>query len=269
MTSDAPLNSLRDGAVVSLLLALIAVLIPHAPRLPLWAIVGVLALLLWRAWRLVRPGPLASKWLLVVLTILGTATVVATYGPRMGRDASVALLAIMLALKVQELRTLRDAIVITCLGFFVIITDFLYTQTMASAAYMVAAIVWLTATLVAFHDHNGTLAPQRALRVATVLLLQGAPLMMVLFLLFPRIQGPVFGFPQATSTGVTGLSQTMAPGSLSQLSLSDEVAFRVQFATTAPRPQDLYWRGPVMWDFDGRTWSIGPVSTTAFGRPRL
>jgi len=265
MTSDAPLNSLRDGAVVSLLLALIAVLIPHAPRLPLWAIVGVLALLLWRAWRLVRPGPLASKWLLVVLTVLGTATVVATYGPRMGREASVALLAIMLALKVQELRTLRDAVVVTCLGFFVIITDFLYTQTMATAAYMAIAILWLTATLIAFQDHNRSLPPQRALRVAGMLLMQGAPLMAVLFLLFPRIQGPVFGFPQATSAGVTGLSESMSPGSLSQLSLSDEVAFRVQFRSPPPRPQDLYWRGPVMWDFDGRTWSIGPVSTTAFG----
>src|SRR5689334_22437590 len=118
MTLQPRSDHLRDGAVVSLLGALVAVLMPHAPRLPLWVIVGVLALLLWRAWRIVRPGQLASKWLLIVLTILGTATVVATYGPRMGRDASVALLAIMLALKVQELRTLRDAIVITCLGFF-------------------------------------------------------------------------------------------------------------------------------------------------------
>jgi protein-glutamine gamma-glutamyltransferase len=136
---------------------------------------------------------------------------------------------------------------------------------MATAAYMVAAILWLTATLIAFHDHNRALSPQRALRLSTVLLLQGAPLMAVLFLLFPRIQGPLFGFPQTTTIGVTGLSETMSPGSMSQLSLSDEVAFRVQFHTPPPRPQDLYWRGPVMWDFDGRTWTVGPVSTTAFG----
>jgi len=268
MTRDASLDSLRRGAVISLLLALIAVLIPHLPRLPIWVIVGVLLLFLWRAWRLLRSGNLAGKWTLIALTVLGTAGVVATFGPRMGRDASVALLAVMLALKVQELKTLRDAVVVTCLGFFVMITDFLYSQSMATAGYMLLATLWLTATLIAFHDHNRALPVQRALRISTILLLQGAPLMAALFVLFPRIQGPVFGFPQTTSVGVTGLSDSMAPGSMSQLSLSDEVAFRVQFHSTPPKAQHLYWRGPVLSDFDGRTWTIGPLSTTAYGGVR-
>src|SRR6185369_14195111 len=141
-------------------------------------------------------------------------------------------------------------------------------QTMATAAYMAIAILWLTATLIAFQDHNRSLPPQRALRVAGMLLMQGAPLMAVLFLLFPRIQGPVFGFPQATSAGVTGLSESMSPGSLSNLSLSDEVAFRVQFHSPPPEAKNLYWRGPVLWDFDGRTWSMGAASTTASGGVR-
>src|SRR5262245_55373725 len=123
MTASERAQPPREGGVVSLLLALIAVLVPHVPRLPIWVCAGVLVLIVWRAWRLVRPGTLAGKWMLISLTVLGAAGVVATYGPRMGRDASVALLAIMLALKVQELKTLRDAVVVTCLGFFVIITD--------------------------------------------------------------------------------------------------------------------------------------------------
>lgn len=265
MTASASVKPLREGGVASLLLALIAVLIPHVPRLPIWVCVGVLVLMLWRAWRLLRPGALAGKWTLISLTVLGTAGVVATYGPRMGRDASVALLAIMLGLKVQELKTLRDAVVVTCLGFFVIITDFLYSQSMATAAYMVVATLWLTATLISFQDHNRALMPQRALRLSIMLLLQGAPLMAALFLLFPRVQGPLFGFPQTTTAGVTGLSDSMSPGSMSQLSLSDEVAFRVQFHSPPPGPLNLYWRGPVLSDFDGRTWTIGAASTTAFG----
>src|SRR5262249_55558250 len=136
------------------------------------------------------------------------------------------------------------------------------------AAYMVAVILWLTATLVALHDHNRTLTPQRLLRISAVLLLQGAPLMAALFLLFPRVQGPLFGFQQTTTAAVTGLSDTMSPGSMSQLSLSDEVAFRVQFHSPPPKPQNLYWRGPVLSDFDGRTWSIGAASTTASGDVR-
>jgi transglutaminase-like putative cysteine protease len=186
----------------------------------------------------------------------------------MGRDASVALLAIMLALKVQELKTLRDAVVVTCLGFFVVITGFLYSQSMATGAYMLIATLWLTATLIAFHDHNRVLPAQRAVRISTMLLLQGAPLMAALFVLFPRIQGPLFGFPQTTTVAVTGLSDSMSPGSMSQLSLSDEVAFRVQFHSPPPKPANLYWRGPVLWDYDGRTWTIGAASTTAYGGRR-
>jgi transglutaminase-like putative cysteine protease len=95
-----------------------------------------------------------------------------------------------------------------------------------------------------------------------MLLLQAVPLMLVLFVLFPRVQGPVFGFPQATSTGITGLSESMSPGDLASLGLSDEVAFRVDFHTPAPKPAELYWRGPVLWAFDGRTWRMGPSAAS-------
>jgi transglutaminase-like putative cysteine protease len=95
-----------------------------------------------------------------------------------------------------------------------------------------------------------------------MLVLQAAPLMLVLFVLFPRVQGPVFGFPQATSGGITGLSESMSPGDLAYLGLSDEVAFRVDFHSAAPKPAELYWRGPVLWHFDGRTWRMGPSAAS-------
>jgi hypothetical protein len=233
--------------------------------LPIWVCVGVLVLMIWRAWRLLRPGALAGKWTLISLTVLGTAGVVATYGPRMGRDASVALLAIMLGLKVQELKTLRDAVVVTCLGFFVIITDFLYSQSMATAAYMVVATLWLTATLISFQDHNRALMPQRALRlvdhaVATRRSAHGGALPPV-----PTRSRSSVRISADHDGGGHGLSDSMSPGSMSQLSLSDEVAFRVQFHSPPPGPLNLYWRGPVLSDFDGRTWTIGGASTTAFG----
>ncbi|HTS55618.1 MAG TPA: DUF3488 and transglutaminase-like domain-containing protein, partial [Burkholderiales bacterium] len=95
----------------------------------------------------------------------------------------------------------------------------------------------------------------------------GAPLMLALFVLFPRVQGPIIGIAQATSAGVSGLSDSMSPGSLSQLGLSDEVAFRVQFHSQPPPPQSLYWRGPVLWDFDGRTWTAGDAGASGFSGP--
>ena len=256
---------LKGRELYSVLGALVAVLAPHAQRMPLWVSGAVGAMIFWRGWLTWRLRAAPGKWLLIPLTVLGTAGVVLSYGPRLGRDAAVALLAIMLGLKVLEIKTVRDATVAVCLGFFLIITNFLYSQTIATGLYMVAVMAWLTSTLVALQDRAGTLIGGQALRTALTLLLQAVPLAIALFLLFPRVQGPLFGFPQATSTGVSGLSDSMSPGSLSRLSLSDEVAFRVRFASPAPPPQSLYWRGPVLWDFDGRTWTIGDVGSTAIG----
>jgi transglutaminase-like putative cysteine protease len=248
---------LRSGSLYSLLAAMVAVVAPHAQRMPLWISGFVLGLMLWRVALVWRGSRLPSRWLLVILAVVATTGVIGSYGPMLGRDASVALLAIMTGLKCLELRTLRDANVVTCLGYFLIITNFLYSQTMVTAAAMLLVLVWLTATSVTLQDRGRQLRPAQATRTAGVLVAHALPLMMALFVLFPRVQGPVFGFPQATSSGVSGLSDSMSPGDLSNLGLSDEVAFRVQFEVPPPRVAELYWRGPVLWDFDGRTWRVG------------
>jgi transglutaminase-like putative cysteine protease len=256
-------SALKPRSVVSLLAALATVCAPHVQRLPLWLTAGVGAMLLWRGWIALRGGALPSRWALIGLVVVGSSAVILSYGPMLGRDAAVALLAVMTALKAMELRSLRDATVVVCLGYFLIITNFLYSQSLATAWFMLGVMLWLTATMIALHDHGGRLPAAEAVRGAGTLLVQAAPLMLALFLLFPRVQGPIFGFPQATSSAVSGLSDRMAPGTLSNLGLSDEVAFRVQFESPAPKAADLYWRGPVLWDFDGRTWTTGEVATRA------
>jgi transglutaminase-like putative cysteine protease len=262
-TDLQPNHALRAGSVLSLLGALALVAAPHAQRLPPWVSVTVAALLSWRSLAAWRHWRLPGRWVLLVLAAAMTFGVVATYVPLLGRDASVALLAMMVGLKCLELRTLRDAAVALCLGYFLIITGFLYSQTIATAFFMLAVMAWLTATMVSFQDRGRRVSPAGALRTSAVLMVQAAPLMFVLFLFFPRIQGPVFGFPQATSARVSGLSDNMSPGDLANLGLSDEVAFRVEFHTPLPKPAQLYWRGPVLWDFDGRTWSMGATRASA------
>ena len=85
------------------------------------------------------------------------------------------------------------------------------------------------------------------------LLLQALPLALLLFLLFPRLPGPFWGIDAGTSAR-TGLDDEMTPGDVSDLSVSGAVAFRVRFRTALPRPGDRYWRGPVLHEFDGRSW---------------
>ncbi|MDP2693393.1 MAG: DUF3488 and transglutaminase-like domain-containing protein [Gallionella sp.] len=171
-----------------------------------------------------------------------------------GREVSVTLLILLTTLKFMELRSPRDATVLVYLACFIIITNFFYSQSIPTALYMLATLLVIVTTWVHLHAQSITLKPR--LRVAATLLLQAIPLTLVLFILFPRVQGPLWGLPQDAFAS-SGLDDKMAPGSLSRLSLSEEVAFRVSYADKPPRRDQMYWRGPVLWNFDGRTWTPG------------
>ncbi len=249
-----PKQAIAWRHVVYLLLSLTMVAAPHAYYLPWWAIALASTLIAWRAYlgyvRLAMP----NRWLLFLIAAGATLGIFISYRTIFGRDAGVALLVIMLGLKFLETRTLRDAVLLIFLGYFLVITNFLRDQTIPTAIYMLACTLVITATMISL-NYARTEPPFRVqLRQAGVLLAQSVPLMLVLFLLFPRVPGPLWGMPQDAFSGVSGLSDTMTPGSLSSLILSDEVAFRVKFESEIPRLRHLYWRGPVMWEYDGRTW---------------
>jgi len=245
---------LRETAV--LMLALLLVSAPHASRLPWW--VSILAAMLagWRLYLARMQFSLPRKPLLLLIVAGVTAGVYLHFRTIFGRDAGVALLIVMLALKLLETRSQRDAMLLIFLGYFLVITNFLYSQTIPTALYMLCCVWIITATMIGLHSRK----PERGgygppLRLSGLLLLQSAPLMLVLFIFFPRVQGPLWGMPADAYSGLTGLSDTMTPGSLSNLILSDAVALRANFTSRVPLPNNLYWRGPVMWDFDGRTWT--------------
>jgi len=248
-----------------LLLSLLLVAAPHALHMPGWSIALMAMLAAWSAYAGYARHALPNRWLLMMIAVATFVGVFVNYRTVFGRDAGVTLLVIMLGLKLLETRTHRDAMLLSFLGYFLVITNFLYSQTIATGLYMLACTVFVTATMMNL-NYAGTEPPFRAqLRTAGVLLAQSVPLMLVLFLLFPRVPGPLWGLPRDAFAGVSGLSDTMTPGSLSSLVLSDAVAFRVRFDAQIPRAKDLYWRGPVMWDFDGRTWSAQFFVYTAPG----
>jgi transglutaminase-like putative cysteine protease len=169
-----------------------------------------------------------------------------------GQNPGIALLVIFLALKQMEARSARDGLIVILLAYFVLLTGFLHSQSIPTALAMFVAAIVVTATLAALTDDR--LAPRRLLLLAGRMLLQAVPFLLILFLLFPRVSGPLWGLPRDAHSGMTGLSDTMSPGSIGNLSLSDEIAFRVDFAGEIPRRDQLYWRGPVLTQFNGRTW---------------
>ena len=240
--------------VYGLLAGILLVSAPHAEHLPSWESALCAMLLAWRTYLNYSANPLPPRWLLFMLSIASAAGIFMTYRTLFGRDAGVALLILLAALKLLELRSIRDATVLIYLACFIIITNFFYSQSITTALMMLASLLLILTTWL--HLHSGALALKPRLKIAALLMLQAVPLTLLLFILFPRVQGPLWGMPQDAYSS-SGLGDTMAPGTLSKLSLSQAVAFRVTFDGASPPSGRLYWRGPVLWDFDGITWSAG------------
>jgi len=236
-----------------LLGAALTALLPLAPHVPPWLIAIALVLLAGRALLNWTQRKLPARGWLMLLTFAGAAGVLAQFKTLFGQNPGVALLILFLALKPLEVRTRRDGLAVVFLCYFLILAQFLFDQSIAAAGMMLATIVTVTAALGSLAD--GRARPADLLRRSGTMLLQAAPFMLLLFVLFPRVQGPLWGLPRDAFSGLTGLSDSMAPGSISNLSQSDAIAFRARFAEPPPRDQ-LYWRGPVLNDFDGRTWRI-------------
>ncbi|GBG15772.1 transglutaminase [Novimethylophilus kurashikiensis] len=240
-----------------LLRALALVLAPFMFQLTPWVPLMALLLGIWRYWLAYRQQPLPGMKILAPLTIVGALGILASHGGIFGRDAGVALLVLMAALKTMETRTRRDITLAVFLGYFLCVCVFLFTQSILVAGYIVVPLVMLTATLVSLSQPGGGLSGGAKLKLAGLMLMQAVPVMLVLFVLFPRVPGPLWGLPEDMARGQTGLSEDMSPGSISELSKSDAVAFRAVFKGQVPESSKLYWRGPVFWHYDGRTWRAG------------
>jgi len=236
---------------------LVLVMVPHVARTPLWVLACFAVLAAWRVANATRAIPLPSKWLIIGLSSVMVVLVYWHYGTLFGRNAGVTLLIVLAGMKLMESRHLRDAYVLSSLGYFLVITNFLYSQSIWTGVYMLLVVLLMTATLIAFSTERSELDARARLRMAATMLAQAVPIMLVLFFLFPRLPGPLWGLPRDAHSAVSGLSESMSPGRISRLSLSDAVAFRVTFEGQAPAANQLYWRGPVMWQTDGREWKSG------------
>ena len=246
---------LQKSLIYGLLASILMVSAPHAAHLPPWVVAFSVTLLGWRTYLNFSGHALPPRWLLFLLSIASIMGLLLSYHTLFGREAGVTLLIMLAALKLLELRAARDATVLIYLSCFIIITNFFYSQSIPTALMMLASLLVILSSWV--HLHSGALGFKPRLNIAARLLMQAIPLTLLLFVLFPRVQGPLWGMPQDAYSS-SGLSDSMAPGTLSKLSLSQEVAFRVNFEGAPPAHEQMYWRGPVLPDFDGVTWRAGP-----------
>ncbi|MDD4887352.1 MAG: DUF3488 and transglutaminase-like domain-containing protein [Thiomonas sp.] len=249
----------RDARDTLFLLAVsLLLMLPLFLHLPLWTSALVLALLAWRAVLAWRGAPLPGRWVLALILSASAALTLWEFHTVLGRDAGVALLCVLLGLKTLEMRSRRDAHVLFFLGFFTIAANFLFSQSLGTALVMVLATWGMLAALVNANLPAGHPPLRQSLLTALKMMALGAPAMIALFVVFPRISAPLWALPQSSAQAITGLSASMSPGQIAELARDDSVAFRVVF--DGPRPPDrlLYWRGPVLSVFDNGVWLPDP-----------
>nr|WP_315488863.1 DUF3488 and transglutaminase-like domain-containing protein [uncultured Rhodoferax sp.] len=248
-------NLPREARDTLFLLAVIAwVIAPQTSKLPLWCSAMAGSVLLWRGYLAARSLALPSRWWLLGLLVIATAATYFTHRTLMGRDAGVTYVVVLLSLKTLEMRARRDTFVVFFLGFFTLLSNFFFSQSLLTALAMLVGLLGLLTALVNSHMPVGRPPLLLAAKTAGWMALLGAPVMVALFILFPRI-APLWGMPGDAMAGRTGLSASMQVGTIASLALDDSVALRIRFEGPTPRTAEMYFRGPVLSNFDGREWS--------------
>ncbi len=228
--------------------------LPHLIYLPFWCSAGFFVLLTWRLGLLISGNPLPARGMRIVASLAIVAAVFAQYRTLMGQEAGVALLLLFLGLKLLEIRARRDFFVTIFLCCFLVLAGYLHSQSILMGLLTLVTVPALITAMLTMQYLEQEVPLSRRLRQACVLILQAMPLALLLFLLFPRPSGPLWGSALNSSKGTTGLSDSMSPGDFSSLAESNEVVMRVEFEGDAPAAADLYWRGPTFGHFDGRSW---------------
>lgn len=242
-----------DPCILPILGAVAICTLPHFPYVSVWVVLaclliwGYVALASLRAWSL--PSGRVTR-LLAALLFIGAMTTHEGFTI----EAFVALLAIMVAMKLLEIRSHRDRMMTVILCYFLVAGGMFFGDSIGATLYKLFSILIITAVLIHVNHPGGRAA--KHLKPALVLMAQALPLALILFLLFPRVQGGIWGRGHI-NLARTGFADSISFGDVAELATSSEVAFRVEFDDAVPPQDRLYWRGVVLWGFDGRTWTRG------------
>ena len=256
--------AVQRQTLVCLLAAQAIVIAPLFLYLPLWlGLIWLVAVVIRvqvhrGVWR--YPGNRAK----ILLGIVCISGLFAHYGVSIGVEPMVSLLLTAFMLKLVEARQRRDILLMIFIGYVAVAGHFLFSQTVVAAAYgLISCIALLVAWRACFTSR--VVGWGIHVKQSGALVMQTLPLMLLLFLLLPRL-GPLWAVPSVNSGGTTGFSDTMAPGDIAALSLSSKLAFRVSFEGPEPLKSHMYWRGLVLDQFDGRSWSS---SESGYGTPGM
>ena len=251
--SKAQLQS-RPLPVIPIIIAQQSALFPLYFFIPLWIVMLNLIAAGLVILSVKSKSFVIARWLKLVITAAAIVGILVFFRKFAGRDAGVALISAMYGLKILETKKIRDANLLLSLGFFMLVAGFLFTQKPWIAFYQFIPIIAILNALVAMQSVGKGKTVKRSLgdvvRNLSRYLLLALPIMIVLFLFFPRLGGPIWRMPGA-STAASGVSDSMSPGDVSNLQLFDKVAFRAIFSGQTPNERELYWRMITLDEYDG------------------
>lgn len=260
-----PTAQLDKRALYSLAALLLLSQLPHVLHLPFWVSAAGITIVGIKLFEHSRSNRLTTLLLspvgMIIVALGGAALIRWHFGYFLGRDPCVAFLFILVSAKYAEVRKSSEATLLLCLCGFLLLTQYFYSQSILSALVTLPAVLALGTALAVLRDPTNAPKTTQNLKMVSKLLIQGAPLAALLFIVFPRLPGPLWSLPD-DSIATTGLSDSMSPGTIGSLSKSDAVAFRVEFDGNVPPPEQRYWRGPVLSEFDGKRWSLSPTRQT-------
>ena len=214
----------------------------------------IAALSVWQFFIIKRQRENPGKLIQILIILISFLTVLYSYGHIFGQQPGIALVTLMTILKLFETKNTRDCYIIIYSAFFIIASNFFHSQSIWLILYVFFVVVFLVAILITLSDKLKSVSLKNRLMMASRFVFYALPLMLILFVLFPRIPGPLWGLPDDAFSSQTGLSEEMSPGSINRLINSSEIAFRVQFVEKIPPHRQLYWRGAVLSIYDGKTW---------------
>ena len=247
----------------SLLVSLHLSALPLYPGIPIAIIFLLVTLSIWQVLiiieQLKKPGRLIQLFIIVISLVV----TLYSYGHIFGQQSGITLVILMSTLKLFEVKIARDCYIVIYSCFFIIASNFFHSQSIWLIFYVFLVLVFLFSVLIALSDRLNSMTVASRLKMSARFIGYATPLMLVLFVLFPRIPGPLWGLPDDAFSSHTGLSEEMSPGSINRLISSSAIAFRVQFDDDVPSHKDRYWRGAVLSLYDGKTWRRSDAAKSA------
>lgn len=232
------------------------VMVPHVERLPLWILAAWAIAALWRLMIFKGRWSYPGTTIKIILVAMVSAGVISGYKVKYGLEPAVALLLSGFALKLLEMKSRRDVLVITYLGFFAASLQLLFSQAILSALYVMLSLLTVSCSLIALYQAAEQERWYTPLQKSVVMFGQSVPLLLAMFLVLPRLP-PFWSVPMPSNSARTGMSDSMEPGNVTSLAQSDALAFRAAFEKRIPPNNMLYWRGLALVEFDGRRWRHG------------